>query len=410
MAVVNTTLYGDLAVLPIPAKSEATEKIEWKTEVQENKRGGEFRVSLRPAPRREYSYTLVFSSLADHARVLNTLRASRASRWAVPVWTEAQFVGAITLNSASVSAEVDIYTFRGPGLAFIYESRTKWQVVEVSSVGTGVLNLDTLTDEYDNAWIMPCRTGYLKSNPNRETSGVSGDTDLTFAIEDALNEIDAEITATPSIIYVDDGNSEEVDVYTDPWLMSGKRIQDSVVQKIDIVDETIGAFEYKTFWNGPSLSRQVKFVMDGHAELKSFRDFIYRRRGKYTSFFSPLLMSDMRVTSTGMITYDFDMEHDDYALPASDLGYIAFCMKDGTWKWRRIDGVSAPSGGVVTVYLTDTLDELAEDILFVSFMPRWRLDADSISIKYHSNGTSECSVKIKELFTVEIELSSGAPE
>ena len=164
MAKVTTTLFGDLALLPIEASVPCTETLDWKTEVVEHYDGTEKREQLRTDPRQSLMYRISETTNNKIAAYLVEYGALSLD-WIVPVWIEQQIIGATLIGATTlVLPDVSIYDFRDNSLAYLYESPVKWQVLEISTVDTltNTLTLTTPLELFTNAKLMPARLGIIK--------------------------------------------------------------------------------------------------------------------------------------------------------------------------------------------------------------------------------------------------------
>src|SRR5574343_1845755 len=150
MPVVNTSLFGSLYLLPFPAQVPVQERMTWKTSVLEAYDGTEQRFSVRPVARHRFSYSLPASAEVA-ASGFHTVFGNRGFQWAVPLWAEAQILGAVAPGLTSLPAVTDLYDFRADSLALLWESNQSWQIIEIQSVGVGTLSLYGVTQAFSRA-------------------------------------------------------------------------------------------------------------------------------------------------------------------------------------------------------------------------------------------------------------------
>lgn len=384
MPAVPTTLKGTIALLPLPAEAPLRESLEWKTDVMIANSSAEQRLSVRNHPRQAFRMTVPAN--AGRTRLaLNTLYGALRQRWGIPVWTEAQLIGAVSSGATTLAATVDIYDFRASSLALLYQSPTQFQVLEIDTVGSGVLNLLAETQAFTNAWLMPLRVGRLAEAVDRKTNGYTNSIDLSWDVDDNLGW-------TPAAPAQFLGN----DIYYDAPIIGSDTLSDSIDQRADIADYELGLVASKTPWARPQIARPHRSVLENAAAVRAYRNWLHRRRGKFRAFWLPTFEADLRVLSTGTLGSTIIISNDDYQT-WSRRRHIAVETAAGVWLPRTITDSSFIDATQVQLTLDSTLNVAATQVARVSYLGLKRLNTDRVELNWRGGGVVESSVTTLEL-------------
>lgn len=387
MSLVSTSLFGQLTILPIPSEVPLSERLGWKTDIMTTQDGGEEAHQVRNLPRRRYDFNLPISA-SEYQRAFNTVYGARTNTWAVPMWTEAQNVGAVSGGLSSLSAVTANYDFRADSLALLWASPRDWQVLEIQTVNSGPDSLDFYgtTNAFNDAWLLPVRVGHLVGDVSRASNSYNGGIRLAFDIEDL-----AELSVSAPTQYLSE------DVYFDEWLYSGSNFTDRLIQRVDYVDEELGVVAYRSPWNNGRVGRPFRKILTTPEEINTFKQFLYRRAGRYRKFWQPSFDSDFRVSSTGTVTDVLRVFTDDYTSHAANRTHIAIEDLSGNWYARNIDSVAAASGTELNLTLDSAINVDAAEILRVSYLGLKRLETDLVDLNWLGGGVAEVEVRILEL-------------
>lgn len=387
MSLVTTTLFGQLTILPIPSQVPVGERLSWKTDIIPSRDGSEEAHQVRNLARRRYDYKLP-ANQDEYQRAFNTLYGARTNQWAVPMWTEAQQIGAVTGGQTSLTATTDSYDFRADSLALLWASPRDWQVVEIQTVNTGPDSLDLYgtTNAFSNAWLMPVRIGHIIGNINRDSNSHASEYTVGFDLEDLV-----EISSSAPAQYLFN------DIYFDEWLFSGGKISDRLIQQVDYVDEELGVVAYRSPWTNGRVSRPMAKILETPAEVYAFRQFLYRRAGRYRKFWQPSFDSDLRVTSTGTVTDVLRISADDWDDHSDNRTHIAIEDSDGNWYARNIDSYAVASGTDLNLTLDSAINVAASSIVRVSYLGLKRLETDIVDFDWLGGGACQVQIRMLEL-------------
>ncbi|WVW77408.1 tail assembly protein [Stenotrophomonas phage vB_SmaS_Bhz59] len=384
MPAVVTTLKGVIALLPLPAEAPTRETLEWKTDVMIARSSAEQRLSVRNNPRQAFRMT-VPANQGRTQLALNALYGALRQNWGIPLWTEAQHVGAVSSGLDVLPAVTDLYDFRDASLALLYQSPSQFQVIEIDTVAPGQLNLLADTNLFTNAWLMPLRVGRIAEAVDRKTNGFANSIDLSFDVDDNLG-------------WTPDAPAQFLgeDIYYDAPIIGSDTLSDSIDQRADIADYELGPVASRTPWARPQVGRPHRTVMENAAAVRAYRDWLHRRRGKFRAFWQPTFEVDLRTLSTGTVTNTLIINNDDYQT-WSRRRHIAVETLTGTWLPRTITASSFLDATRVQLTLDSAINVAASNIARVSYLGLKRLNTDRVELNWRGGGVCESSVQLLEL-------------
>lgn len=385
MAKVTTQLFGELAILPRQAEAPIRETLEFLTDLMESYNGSEQRLQLRSKARQTFAYTVPLQAW-HMAAAFNTEYGAIRKRWAVPIWTEAQYVGTVLTNAPAIVCDTANFDFRDESLALLYAGCDKWQVIEIASVEPGQINLLSNVNGFVGAWLLPVRIGWIANTVEQPTNGHNGKSTLTFEIDDT-----SVIPSSAPEQYL--GN----DIYYESGLLAGDSVSRTIEQRLDENDFDLGPTERRTTWNNARFGTPYRRLINGPSEMRAFKSFLYRRMGKFRSFWMPSFQVNMRATNTGVIVSTLVINADSYIDYASIRTHIAIQTIDGAWHLRTVSNPIQINATSIQLTLSSALNIQADRITRISYLGLHRFDADRIELNWIGNNVAESEVRILEL-------------
>lgn len=384
MAKVTTELFGELAVLPYQAEAPVKESLEFLTDVIEAYDATEERLQMRSKPRQSFNYSIPLQAWRT-AAAFNTEYGAIRKDWAVPIWTEAQYVGTVGAGLLEVLCNTSLYDLRPQSLAMLYNVCGDFQVIEIDEVFSDHITLLADTEYVAGAWLMPVRKGWIQGNVDKPTSGHNGKSSLTFVIDDNP-------TITPAVPaqYLGD------DIYYDVPLLSSGSLSASLSQQQDITDMSLGPVARRTNWNRPQYGKPWRTLLTTPQEIRSYREFLYRRAGKFRRFWFPTFENNMRIANTGNITTTLIIQSDSFIDYASLRTHIVI-EAGGVWYPRAVSNPVQVSATQVQLTLSSALNIQAQRITRTSYLGLHRFDADRIELNWQGGGVVESNVQVLEL-------------
>lgn len=385
MSKVVTTLFGTVALLSLPVRAPMVESLAWLTDVHDSHNGTEDRLQLRAAPRRQVQYEIPQQAW-ERAHGFNTLRGALRQKWAVPMWSETQAVGAIANGATSVTCNTTIYDLRDESLVLLYQSNSVWQVVEVTGVSSGSIAISATSQTFSNAMLIPLRIGYIRGDAELDGNGHNAVARILFDLDDNI-----EITSSAPAQYL--GN----DIYFDEVLMGGERYEVQLTSQQDFADYDLGKVDRRAPWTYARHVMQYQHLLTTPAEMFAFRQWLHRRAGKYRAFWAPTYEQDLRLTSTGTITTTIQFQRDSYDEWSSDRTHIAFEDNAGTWYARAVSNIVIVNPTTLQATLSSALNLPASRIKRISYLGLKRLSSDAVDLNWIGNGVCQASLSVTEL-------------
>jgi hypothetical protein len=134
-------------------------------------------------------------------------------------------------------------------------------------------------------------------------------------------------------------------------------------------------------------------MQDNREELNSILKWLYRRYGRYTSFFMPSWNRDYLLHDDGFISNVVTVENTGYN---SCIKKIAIRKRDGEWLYRSIDNVSL-DGPFLKIQVSPNLDIPFSEIERISHLREYTLSSNRVEIIHNGNLESSCRLSIVEI-------------
>lgn len=384
MAKVTTSTLGDLAILPYQAQAPLTEALEFLTDVMEAYDGSEQRLQLRTMPRQTFQYTIPvkFWNIAES---FNTAYNAIRKKWAIPLWTEAQFVGDVTAHATDITCNTSLYDLRASSLAFLFNAAGAWQVVEISTKTSTKINVTNDLSYIASAWLMPIRIGWIVGDVKKSTNAYEDMVEINFFVDDNLD-----LTPSAPTQYLSN------DIYFDSPVLSGSNMDKSLQQRADIVDQVLGVVSRRSPWLNARYASTYRSVLQGAQQVRDYKAFLYRRAGKFRSFWMPTFEQNMRHANTGTILSTLTIEADSYA-QYPQRQHIAIESASGVWYPRAVSNPTPVAGNRIQLTLDSALNLDASKVRRISYLGLHRLNTDKIELRWIGNNVVESEFGILEI-------------
>lgn len=377
---VNTANFGEVVLLTSPALVGAVESIGFKTDVFESKNGTETRIPLKDKARQ----TLGFSSIVlkkEIARNFNVQWGGLRKNWAVPLFQESQFVGDVSADF--VLCRTDIFSFYDGCLALL-KNNSEQVLVEVQAVESDRLIL-TNPVNINNAKLYPVRVCFISGDISRQISNFYTRSDVSFIVID-----EPEVAESVPEQFL--GN----DLHKLCLMLDGSSLEATISQQQSVINNEVGVIYQGTDWDFARYSKQYRTILRGPEQMYAYRQFLFRRKGKYRPFWLPTYEANMRCKSTGFISSVMLIESDQYKQLGDARKHIAV-RSNQTWTAHTITASALVSGSTVQVTISPALNKNADSIELISYLGLHRLDADSVDLNYQGASLVEVSVPILEI-------------
>lgn len=372
-------------VFPYQPEAPFKEKIEFSTDLFTAEDGTETALKLRSVPRKSYNLSFPMN-FEKQPKANNLLRVGVKDEIVFPVWSEAIYRN-IDLPSIVkwINFDTTPYSYADDGYAFIWSSDDVWQLVALEEVEPTRLVLMNLGVAQPPHWIMPAHRAYFPTGFRRVTDGYNSSLQLNCVLKSNGDKA----VSTPTQYLGNDVFLREFDT------QSGDSEED-VFTNTRIFDSGVGVVSLSNSWDDVRTARNMYFFNSSISEISEMKDFLYRRSGRYKSFWQPSFNSDLKVLNQTTITTSIDVKADGLDFMLEKRNHIAI-EADGVWYLRQIYSYLETSPGIWQLNFIENLDIAPDTIKRVSWLGRWRLDTDSIEITYRTGGISTCSVRAVEV-------------
>ena len=376
----TTTNFGEVILLTSPALVGAVESVGFKTDIFESKNGTEQRTPLKDKARQ----TLNFDSVAvqkEVASVFNSQWGGIRHNWAVPLFHELQFVGDVSADF--VMCRTDIFSFYDGCLALL-KNDTEQVLVEVEAVENDRLLLADVVS-IANAELYPVRVCFISGDISKKINNFLTRSSISFVVIDepeVQESVPAQFLAQ--------------DIYWFQLLLSSGSLEVTLSQQQNMINNEVGVIFQNSDWDFARYSKQYRAVIHSAEDLYAYRQFLFRRKGKYRPFWLPTYEANMRCKSTGFISSVMLIESDQYKQLGDARKHIAV-RSNQTWTAHTITASALVSGSTVQVTVSPALNKNASSIERISYLGLHRLDADSIDLHYKGAGDVEVTVPILEI-------------
>ena len=397
------TKYGDVHVLTNCPLLDSTERLEFKTEVHESFDGSEERYIQRDAPRQvlNFNYVNMQKAMGD---IFHMLYANLRKLWGIPLPQFRQNIpdledsDFIIMDTTAHPADIRV------GFLLL-ESSEGFQTAEAVSIGryiivqeeirdpeTDEIIQELITEHQDgfrlganvtatNASIMPLRICIIDGDASISTGGFWSNSSVVFrVIAEDLPEHAGDVPQQYQ------GN----DIYFKPLLLDGNALEMTLTQHQNVVDGDVGGFQQFTHWEKPRYLKPFKSLLKNWNEYSAYRQFLFRRMGRFQAFWMPLYEKHLNILNTGNITTSLST-NTKYLFEA-DRKHLAVKRKDGTWTAHEI---TAKTGGSLTV--SPAINAQRSSIQTICYLGLHRLDADQIEFQFLGAQKTQVTVPIVEL-------------
>lgn len=365
-------------------QSDYNVTLEFLTDIVTSRYGREQRRALRQTPRK----TLEFDTLqaGDNGRTFNrTMRAWQGKRFMIADHTK-YFVAALPANSASLTVD-PIPDWVRPGVYMFLKEQDSDDVetrVVLAASGTTVSFGNTSSREWSEQTFF-YRGQRGRTQAEMETTWPTNDAStlqLTFSVEPG-----SESWLDPGLP-VQTHRDIEVFTMSPNWRTDLTATLQTNVEMLDFNYGTISYYEPQPFrrelWKGNFAGPSVQTI-------DAVTKFFSRMFGRRGSFYAPTWRDDIPLAAP-ISTWDFQIlakgrEIYDLLLEDPMIRDIAIIDTDFVIHTYRIGDIEL-SGDDTLLQLTDLIPP-GLDLLFVSWLSRWRFGSDTLTFAYASSDVAE---------------------
>lgn len=294
--VVSLVLSGTrVSLIPLVYEAELAERWTFPDDPIEALNGTEQVVAIAPNPVQTFALTYLLDEV-DRQRMQALLFGAQTQPLALPVWHEDVFTTAaasVAASSLAVSTTTDA-DFRVGGLAVVFESATKYDVLVLSSVATtslGFTSTPLLNSYSTNARVAPVRLGYIVNDVTgtRFLNRLEAFRVPFQVIDNDVGMFAGDVSGWSSYngrVLLDDCNVTPA---------SGTATK--FTQRVTVFDAGTGRIE--TFTNWQTNRRQIAkgFSARGRAAYRKLKRLLLALRGRQVAFYLPTFAEDLTPAS-----------------------------------------------------------------------------------------------------------------
>lgn len=369
------------------------ERLEALTSVLRSPSGAEQRFGARWTPRRSFE---ALTTVTGRNRMLfdNAVGAVGGNPWWLPVWPDSQSLAVpVTIGDTSIVCVTTGREFRAGGFAMLWSGEFDAEVVEVTSVAPGVLNLAAplAASRPAGTRLFPAVQARLTDMPDMKRVG-------SRAIENSIrfesigdNEIDGLVLPFPTYL--------DLPVFT-TRPDEGQALTHGYSRLFDEIDGETGLKRrFDTADIGFTL-QQFQWLTVGRVQLAALRSLFYQLDGQRELLWLPSFADDFDLvapidaadTAIEVVRNGFT----DYGGPRVGHEDVMIALRDGTLIFRRITGSSLTGENTETIVFDEAIgvDATIKEVRQVCFLAQSRLDADVLELTHHSDIDGACRSSI----------------
>ena len=373
-----------------PPEGDYEERLQWLTGVIQTRRG-EQRVAYRDLPRRIYRYDFIRPE--DEMPAVRIYADNWCFRvWGLPCWKDFTVVSALS-GATAINFDTALADYQEGGWAVLWESADQVAAMTITAVRPdGIDILLPLARDWVSARIMPMvraitPEGFsFKRGPERW---------VPFSAEFVCTDDPSPPAASVYPQY------RGYDVLTDGDIVIGD-MSERISRPVTLVDNGQGPIVVETGQDYTRFARTVGKTVASPADLWSWRNWLYARKGKQQPFWLPTWSADL-VLTVEATPYAAEMQIRFCALSRHGQLPKDFMLrlKSGAVYYRRINSAVALAGGDEMITIDEALGVTIQpsDIETWSFMDLVRLNSDEVSIGHrdpYRAGTSVPVMRVPE--------------
>jgi hypothetical protein len=382
-------------VLYEPAEAPLKQVYEWKTDVIRAYDGQEQRVLVRPKPRCNLEYKIVFTSDAKIRAQRANLFTSISSPMVFPLWHEAFYLNAqAPQGTRDLYGDFSLRDFRvGDFLLLVSAKNAHSELVKVFFESDDHIILENVL----NANFPPGTTAYPC-----EVAHINDGTKISrFPVNAAQMVVAGKAIELKSL----GGRTASLTTFDGLPLLDIRPLNNSLVddaftinsEEIDF-GNVYSVYASQAF---PRISGQREYVIRSRQELQFFKLFLDTVAGQSKPFYCPSFREDLRVAvqpEQGSFQFDIFSEEqyaqDWYGSDAHKT--LMLTTADGARQPRKVTSAVDNQDGTITIIVDTPLPDtvLGSTIASIEYMPKVRLGEDKVTFT-HYGAYSKLELNIK---------------
>jgi len=362
------------------------ESLEWMTDIIEAYDGEEQRIQVRQEPRQSFEASVFLKDILQMSKIRVLLASWQNRMWAWPNWHEAVSISApADAGAGLVYGDWRYGDWRYGENALIYESPTKYQVLDITEITESVLSFsNALISTYAaGSWVLPLRRARISNQIDRQDY-IGNDLAYSLSVQVVDN---SELSTTASEMqYLG------YDVLLEPLGTFSSSIKRQMSYPLDIIDPGMGAWASFSRSNFSKMLTPWEWVLKTPEKCWEFRKWLHRRAGALRPVWMPSYVDDLKLAampvSSSTTLKIADVGYRTFGLNVPGMSHIAVFSSSGVVAYRKINAAVAGVAGQENLTLNASLG--FSDVVRISFLSLCRFSGDLIKLKWKGVGDARC--------------------
>lgn len=389
-----------IVAFPFEPEAPLSERLVFLTDIMESADGSEQRVSLRQAPREEFDLRFKLDDGPERSAFDLLLSDWQNQVFGVPIWIEpAELTADAAIAQTSLNVDsTELSRFREGGLAILFQDSNTFEIVEITTLGPTVINLQTgLEQSFERGTQVFPLKACVTTEPARDRRWARNLAEYSLTMKPLDSDQDlADLTGWPTYrgkILLDDPNAIRT------------TLDSRIERKLTVIDGLTGQFILDSTWDRARRGSNKRFIINDRTRLWSVRTLLYALRGRQVSFWLPTFSEDLTLavpyTASGTALTIVNVGYSRYARERTPKRDIRILLHDGTVFLRRITASSEVDADTEQVTLDTPIaqDIDPDDVNRIEFIELVRIDTDTVEIQHrNNNGQAEVAFPVKVVF------------
>lgn len=389
-----------VSLLPLFYETEFVERWTFPGETLEALNGTEQVINVTANPVQAFGFTFKLDGM-DRQRLQAWLFGATDSMLAMPLWHDDTFTTAAanaTDTTLAIGATADL-DFRVGGLAVIFESDTKFDVLVLSTVGANSLTF--ITTPLLNAYaagvrVAPVALGFFVNAVDSEREFVTLE---TFRVAFQVSDNDTGMIAGSTAGW----SSHAGKVLLDDCDVSSGPSGNKFVQRVTLIDNGTGRIDVFSGWGTNRRVHPKGFTARGRAAYRKLKRLLLALRGPQVSFFIPTFAEDLTPVANLVATTAL--------VDVTNIGYtknVQSRSPKATFRITFTDGTSLVRTVLSSVEINATTERLTLDatwptlrtpaeVVRVEFLESSRFDSTTFTFAHRGSGLVTMTAPVKTL-------------
>lgn len=377
----TATLYltGQRIILwPFAPQRDFTETKEWLTDVIQT-RGKETRSIVRNLPRRVLNYKYIFREQAEFSAAKSIAKAGAHLAMATPLWSDITKLSNIAIGTSVFTFDTTKQELAIDKPIVLWVSYDNYEILEILSITSSSITTKLpCLKSYTTCWLMPVYSGYVQGvDLDKGVNKLNGN--VSFKIFDNYNSP----SWSPEMF-------KSLPVFTTGNVVSAG-LAEKIVRNVEEFDPNIGGFITFNVENYTRHQMMLAIQVTNHNELHDLRRFLEYLKGKYTAFWLPSNMTDLKTinaivsgTSAIVVTTDYWGKY----------GYEAIRVYGSSVENFYVTSVTDNNDGTCTLAFDTNAATTITGIYRIEALYKVRLNSDSIEIEHSSKNIASVKTQV----------------